>query len=311
MKTVNCIGSCLVDILLSPVTQYPQHKIRTNIFVDELKSSPGGGATNCSLTLAKLGTNVKLFSKIGNDLQGVYLQEELNTAGVQTGSTLRRSEKRSTSTVIVGVDQVGERSFMSYHGALSDFKLKDLELNELYDCEILLYPDLFNLPMIDGAPLCELFENAQRRGILTILDETWGISGLHKEVFESCLPFVDYLMPSADDLAYLYPNEKPEELARIFIRKGVQNVIFKLGAEGALIMNNERTFKVPAIANTNEVIDTTGAGDNFSAGFVYGLSLGHSLESCSVLGSKTAALSIKQLGASVRKEDLKSLLKEI
>ena len=76
-------------------------------------------------------------------------------------------------------------------------------------------------------------------------------------------------------------------------------------------MNNERTFKVPAITKNNEVIDTTGAGDNFSAGFVYGLSLGYSLENCSVLGSKTAALSLKQLGASVRKEDLQSLVKEI
>ena len=307
MKTVNCIGSCLVDILLSPVTQYPQHKIRTNIFVDELKSSPGGGATNCSLTLAKLGTNVKLFSKIGNDLQGVYLQEELNTAGVQTESTLRRSEKRSTSTVIVGVDQVGERSFMSYHGALSDFKLKDLELNELYDCEILLYPDLFNLPMIDGAPLCELFENAQRRGILTILDETWGISGLHKEGFESCLPFVDYLMPSADDLSFLYPGEKPDDLAKLFMRKGVKNIVLKLGSKGVFVLNNENSFELPAIIEKSEVIDTTGAGDNFNAGFIYGLSNGHPLKWCADFGSKVAALSVQRLGASVQKEELKSL----
>ena len=311
MKNVNCIGSCLVDILLSPVVNYPEPKVRTSIFVEELKSSPGGGAANCSLTLANMGIHVNLFSKVGNDLHGDYLQEKLDIAGVRTKNTLKRTEKKSTSTVIVCVDPRGERSFLSYHGALSEFRLNDIDFEELYASEILLYPDLFNLPMIDGRPLCNLLENAQQRGIVTVLDETWGVSGLQKDVLEACLPFVDYLMPSADDLAYLYPNEKPEELARIFIRKGVQNVIFKLGAEGALIMNNERTFKVPAIANTNEVIDTTGAGDNFSAGFVYGLSLGHSLESCSVLGSKTAALSIKQLGASVRKEELKSLLKEI
>lgn len=307
MKTVNCIGSCLVDILLSPITKYPQPKIRTNIFVDELKSSPGGGATNCSLTLAKLGTSVKLFSKIGNDLQGDYLQEELNTAGVQTKSTLRRSEKRSTSTVIVGVDQVGERSFMSYHGALSDFKLNDLELNELFDCDILLYPDLFNLPMIDGTPLCELFENAQSRDILTILDETWGISGLHKEVFESCLPFVDYLMPSADDLGFLYPGEKPEELAKFFVRKGVKNVVLKLGSKGVFVLNNEISFELPAIAEKSEVVDTTGAGDNFNAGFIYGLSNGRPLRWCADFGSKVAALSVQQLGASVQKEELKFL----
>ena len=311
MKNVNCIGSCLVDILLSPVVNYPEPKVRTSIFVEELKSSPGGGAANCSLTLANMGIHVNLFSKVGNDLHGDYLQEKLNIAGVRTKNTLKRTEKKSTSTVIVCVDPRGERSFLSYHGALSEFRLNDIDFEELYASEILLYPDLFNLPMIDGRPLCNLLENAQQRGIVTVLDETWGVSGLQKDVLEACLPFVDYLMPSADDLAYLYPNENPEELARIFIRKGVQNVIFKLGAEGALIMNNKRTFKVPAIANANEVIDTTGAGDNFSAGFVYGLSLGHSLESCSALGSKTAALSIKQLGASVRKEDLKSLLKEI
>ncbi len=311
MKNVNCIGSCLVDILLSPVANYPEPKVCTSVFVEELKSSPGGGAANCSLTLAKMGINVSLFSKVGNDLHGDYLQEKFNIAGIRTKNTLIRTERKSTSTVIVCVDPRGERSFLSYHGALSEFRLNDIDFKELYASEILLYPDLFNLPMIDGKPLCGLLENAQQRGILTVLDETWGVSGLQKDVLEACLPFVDYLMPSADDLAYLYPNEKPEELAKLFIRKGVQNVVLKLGAEGALVMNNERTFKVPAIAKNNEVIDTTGAGDNFSAGFVYGLSLGYSLENCSVLGSKTAALSLKQLGASVRKEDLQSLVKEI
>ena len=196
---------------------------------------------------------------------------------------------------------------MSYHGALSDFKLNDLELNELFDCDILLYPDLFNLPMIDGTPLCELFENAQRRGILTILDETWGISGLHKGVFESCLPFVDYLMPSADDLGFLYPGEQPEELAKFFVRKGVKNVVLKLGSKGVFVLNNEISFELPAIAEKSEVVDTTGAGDNFNAGFIYGLSNGHPLRWCADFGSKVAALSVQQLGASVQKEELKFL----
>ena len=311
MKNVSCLGSCLVDILLSPLANFPEPKVRTSVFVEELKSSPGGGAANCSVTLANMGINVSLFSKIGNDLHGDYLQEKFNIIGVKTKNTLKRTQRKSTSTVIVCVDPGGERSFLSYHGALSEFSLNDIDLEELYASEILLYPDLFNLPMIDGKPLYDLLENAQQRGILTVLDETLGFSGLQRDVLEACLPFVDYLMPSADDLAYLYPNEKPEELARLFVRKGVQNVILKMGSEGALIMNNERTFKVPAIAKSNEVVDTTGAGDNFSAGFVYGLSLGYSLEYCSELGSKIAALSLKQLGASTRKEDLQSVLKEI
>ena len=178
MKNVNCIGSCLVDILLSPVANYPEPKVRTSIFVEELKSSPGGGAANCSLTLANMGIHVNLFSKVGNDLHGDYLQEKLDIAGVRTKNTLKRTEKKSTSTVIVCVDPRGERSFLSYHGALSEFRLKDIDFEELYASEILLYPDLFNLPMIDGRPLCNLLENAQKHGIVTVLDETWGVSGL-------------------------------------------------------------------------------------------------------------------------------------
>ena len=145
MKNVNCIGSCLVDILLSPVANYPEPKVRTSIFVEELKSSPGGGAVNCSLTLANMGIHVNLFSKVGNDLHGDYLQEKLNIAGVRTKNTLKRTEKKSTSTVVVCVDPRGERSFLSYHGALSEFRLNDIDFEELYASEILLYPDLFNL----------------------------------------------------------------------------------------------------------------------------------------------------------------------
>ncbi|MBT7204891.1 MAG: carbohydrate kinase family protein [Deltaproteobacteria bacterium] len=311
MKTVNCIGSCLVDILLSPVASYPEPKICTNIFVDKLKSSPGGGATNCSLSLAKMGVNVHLFSKIGNDLQGDYLQEELKVAGVKTKKSLRKTDKKSTSTVIVGVNLDGERSFMSYHGALAEFGLNDLDLEDLYACDILVYPDLFNLPRIDGTPLLNLLENAQQRGILTILDETWGVLGLQRNIFESCLPFVDYLMPSSDDLAYLYPNEQPEDLAKFFLEKGVQNVVLKLGSKGVLVLNNEQSFRLPAIVKASEVSDTTGAGDNFSAGFVYGLSVEKPIDWCAEFGNKVAALSLQKLGASIKKEELKSLVKMI
>ena len=103
-KTIHCLGGALVDILMKPIGKYPKPHVRSNVFVEKMNFSPGGGATNCSLTLAKLGADVTLFSKIGSDHHADYLLQEFTEAGVNSAQSIVRTDDHKTSTVFVGVD---------------------------------------------------------------------------------------------------------------------------------------------------------------------------------------------------------------
>ena len=114
-NTIHCLGGTLIDILIHPIRAYPRPKQQSSIFVDTMTFSPGGGATNSAIALAHLDCNVRLFSKIGEDNHGAYLIQKLQQAGVDV-ETLTRTQTHHTSTVIVGVHEDGDRSFISYHG---------------------------------------------------------------------------------------------------------------------------------------------------------------------------------------------------
>ena len=81
-KSIHCFGASIVDVLMKPITKYPDPKVISNVFVDDMKFAPGGGATNCSLTLAKLDANVRLFSMVGSDHYGDYLKKEIKEAPI-------------------------------------------------------------------------------------------------------------------------------------------------------------------------------------------------------------------------------------
>lgn len=308
-NTIHCLGGTLVDILLRPVRAYPRPKKQTSVFVDSLSLSPGGGATNSAITLAQMDCKVRLFSKIGDDYHGAYLVQKLQQAGVDV-SALARTQERHTSTVVVGVHEDGDRSFISYHGALGTFSLADVDRERLLASSFLLYPDLFNLPRIDGEAACELLRDAQNRGVTTVVDATWGVSGLQKEVLEAALPYVDYLLPSADECRLIYPHLSDEKIVEFILAKGARAVVLKRGPEGVLAATSQRVFRAPAVRAPYEVVDTTGAGDNFNAGFIYGLSRGKSFEDAIALGTAVAGASLLRMGAWCDRDALQTVLQQ-
>jgi sugar/nucleoside kinase (ribokinase family) len=304
---IHCLGGALADLIVSPIKSYPEPKLNTSIFVDNLSYSPGGGAVNSSQALAKLGLEVSVFSKVGNDPFGHMIVKSLSDNGIDITNILV-SEKGHTSTVIVGVHEDADRSFISYHGSLSEYSNSDLTVETLLDCSYLLYSDLFNLPLIDGKPLAIILNRAQQQGVTTLLDATWGISGLSPDIFEEVLPYVDYLLPSADECRLMYPGKSDEKLIELFLKKGAQAVILKRGSQGVIGSDGSKTYKLPALKKDQEIVDTIGAGDSFNAGFLYGLVQGYNFSDCIKAGSVVAGCSLMGTGAWYSGDDLKQEL---
>ena len=190
----------------------------------------------------------------------------------------------------------GNRTFIHTPGANKTFKLEDVDRERLLDTDFLFYHDHWVIPLIDGAPGAELLAEAGTRGVVTLLDECWGL-GPNRETFETMLPFADYVLPSFDDMKAIYPGYQAEEIINILHKKGAQKVVLKMGEDGSLVSDATEIVYIPAFPT--QVVDTTGAGDCFDAGFTAGLMHGLSERDSAFIGSRCAAACIQNTGGAV------------
>jgi sugar/nucleoside kinase (ribokinase family) len=132
--------------------------------------------------------------------------------------------------------------------------------------------------------------------VITLLDECYGL-GPKRDVFESALPYCDVVLPSYDDLHQIYSELTPSAMAAHLVQQGAQRVILKLGPDGCLVANLKQMVQLPSV--TTEIVDTTGAGDCFDAGFIAGLVNGLDDVEAAKVGGAAAAACIRQVGGAV------------
>jgi sugar/nucleoside kinase (ribokinase family) len=282
----------VVDALSGPLAHYPEPRVRPVVVTDTMRQYAGGGAANTAGALARMGVPVGVFAKVGDDANGAWLQRALGEVGVDT-SGIVVSSADSTPFTFVGIHSDGDRTFIHTPGANRTLHREDLQIDQLLAADFLLYQDCWALPELDGAPGAELLAEAQRRGVVTLLDECWGY-GPDCKAFEAMLPYCDYVLPSIEDLRAIYPEASPEEMTVRLQDCGVGTVALKMGNAGSLLATGEHRIVVPALPA--QVVDTTGAGDCWDAGFLAGLVNGVDLHTAGRLGAACAAYCITAVG---------------
>ena len=292
MPRLNCIGVLVVDALSGPLAEYPVPRVRTQVTTPRVTFLPGGGAANTPAALGRMGLPVGVFSKVGDDPNGAFLLREMARVGVDV-SGIRVSAEDTTPFTFVGIHESGDRTFIHTPGANLTLCAEDFDPDALFACDYLLYQDLWVKPKLDGPPAAEILAEAQRRGVVTLLDECWGL-GPNRQTFELLLPHCDYVLPSLDDMQAIYPGDTGEAIARRLLDLGAGTVALKMGAEGALLARGEDRITVGALPV--QVVDTTGAGDCWDAGFIAGLMSGEDLETSARLGAACAAFCIEAVG---------------
>ena len=256
--------------------------------------APGGGAANTPSALARMGLPVTAFSKVGNDPNGSFILHELRQAGVDAAG-VAVSTKDTTPFTFVGIHADGDRTFIHTPGSNVTFCLDDLELDRVLDCQFLLYQDLWVLPGMDGVPAATLLAAAQERGVVTFLDEAFGY-GPKCDSLEAMLPHCDFVIPSFDDLQILYPNSSAQDLADRLMGMGAGSVVIKMGPKGCMVAHDGVCTQVSAYPAN--VVDTTGAGDCWDAGFIAALSRGKDPVAAAKIGCACAAFGIEAVGGS-------------
>lgn len=292
MPRINCLGILVVDALSGPIAEYPVPAARSQVVTQRIQFMAGGGAANTASALGQMGLRAAVFSKVGADPNGAFLIGELKKHGVNT-SGIVVSGRDTTPFTFVGVHPNGDRTFIHTPGANKTFCLDDLDQERLLNTDLLFYQDFWVLPKLDGQPAAQLLKKARRRGVTTLLDECWGL-GPNRAKLEMVLPFVDYFLPSYDDLQAIYKGLDPQAMIRRLHAKGVGKVILKMGKSGCIVSDGKKQRKIPA--RVTKVVDTTGAGDCFDAGFIAGLAHGLSDEESARIGSGAAAACIAHVG---------------
>ena len=290
---VVCLGNVLVDVLAKPVDRLP--KPGSLLPVDRIELSMGGCASNTAIVLARLGVKVDLWGKLGMDDFGDYALKQLKREGVGTAG-IKLDKKVSTSATIVVVHSDAQRSFLHSMAANDEIGPKDIRFSGLKGASHLHVGGYFLFPALDGPRMARILKEARRRAVVTSLDTAWDLSGRWLKTLKPCLPFLDYFMPSEREVKMLLGHTNPAKAARIFKKMGAKNVVVKLGEKGSYLLSElGDEIRVPAFKA--KVVDTTGAGDAFCAGFIKGLSAGTDLKEALRWGNACGAAAVTALGA--------------
>ena len=293
-KPIICLGILVADVVGRPLRTVPDPG--RLVLVDEMSLHTGGCAVNAATALARLGLPVEVIGKVGEDSFGDFVINALAERGIGIQG-IKRDKDVGTSATMVMVAPDGERRFVHYIGANARLKLEDIDFHMVEAGSILHVAGSLVMPGIDGQPTAEILRRAQLAGVCTFLDTVWDDSGRWMDVLEPCLPHIDYFVPSLPEGKALTGLDDPVEIARAMLAKGVKTVGLKMGADGCLVMTNSgQEIHLPAYKVN--VIDATGAGDAFAAGFIAGVWHGWSLEKTAHFANGVGALCVTGLGAS-------------
>lgn len=288
------IGAAILDILAQPVN--------SDVFVTgsqaagQISMSTGGDALNEATVLAALGASVRLVSKIGQDSAGRHIRRHCQTCGIEPTFIIEDSSL-DTSINIVLVDQAGERHFItSPRGTLRKLYPKDISDASLARGKYLCFASIFVAPAFDNLALKRLFERAKAQGLILCADMTKCKNKETLSDVKESLALLDYIFPNYEEARLLTGLSDWDEIADAFLSCGVKNVVVKAGKRGCFIKNSSERYWIPAFPNA-KCIDTTGAGDTFTACFLYALNQGFSLPDCGRFANAGASVCIEHLRA--------------
>jgi len=290
---VLCVGQVVTDIVAGPLTAFSFDKDTTR--ADSIELTNGGDAFNTAVDLVRLSVRTVLAGKIGGDSLGQLLLARAQDLGVGVEG-LRVSAADSTSACIVLVNREGERVFIYHGGANESYSCEDLDVRLLRRAEVVHLGGVFDLPKLEGECMLNILRAAADSGGKTSMDVTWDNEGKWLERISSCLGAVDYFLPSLNEVGAMLGHRDAERAAGELLALGTGNVVIKLGHEGCYIANREERGFVAGCA-VDRVVDTTGAGDAFVAGFLAGVVRGWPFRRCAGLGNAVGALAVQKVGA--------------
>ncbi|MBJ7331375.1 MAG: carbohydrate kinase family protein [Solirubrobacteraceae bacterium] len=299
LMRVIALGVHVLDVLVRPVEAIPEGQ--GGALVEQIKVTAAGSAGGTAVVLARLGAAVRSAGAVGTDAAGDMLLSLLEREGIDV-SLLRRVDDAQTSASVLPIRPDGSRPAFHVVGAnaaAGPDSVSDADLDEVG------FLHLGGPEFMGGEVAAQVLARAQERGVITSADLLApGDPGILEWV-GAALPHLDWLLPN-DEQALGFTGETDLIAAcRALLERGVGGVAATRGADGAVVVTADEIVEVPAFPV--DVVDTTGCGDAFSAGFLRGIALGLPHADAAALGCAAAAQVAGGLGSDAGAYDLESV----
>lgn len=301
---VVCVGPHILDVAIRPVTEIPPGQ--GGALLEETRICAAGTAAGTAVDLAKLGATVSTIGAVGDDAAGRMLAILMEGHGVDV-ERLAVKTGLPTSTTVLPIRPNGERPTLHLPGATAALSADDVDWalvdsaayvhiggpDALGEFGTQVVPKVLHAARVGGAvTTVDLLRTALPARFVDSLAEAW--------------PLIDYFLPNDDQLRALTGIDDLVKAGESMVELGVGTVAVTTGASGSLLISSAGSIRVPAFTCT--VVDTTGCGDAYTAGFIVGLQHGWEPETAARLGTAAAALVAGGLGSDAGIVDLKGTL---
>ncbi|MER6109761.1 ribokinase [Streptomyces hirsutus] len=281
------VGSANADLVIG-VERRPD--AGETVLGSDLVVHPGGKGANQAVAAARLGARTALLARVGDDAHGRLLLDSQRAAGVDTAGVLVGGAP--TGVALITVDPSGDNSIVVSPGANGRLTPDDvraagglLQAARVVSAQLEIPLETVGEVVRSLAPDSRLVLNPSPP------------RPLPDEVLAACDPLILNEHEAKVILGEAYAGEKPEDWARLLLAKGPRSVVVTLGGEGALVASSEGVSRIPAVKV--RAVDTTGAGDSFTAALAWRLGLGESLSDAAAYAARVGAATATREGAQV------------
>ncbi|WP_449063700.1 carbohydrate kinase family protein [Planomonospora algeriensis] len=295
------LGVHIVDVLARPVESIPAGQ--DTHLLEQIRITAAGAAAGTAVDLAKLGVPVASAGAVGDDELGDFLLMVMGRHGVDVTGIVRRPGEQ-TAASILPIRPDGGRPSFHVPGANLGLSTADVDPERLRAARVLHLGGMDVTWGLHDPAFFALLDEARAAGTVVTMDLLSNMPDLVLGA-KAFLPHVDYVLPNEEQALMMSGRAGAEEAAAALLAEGPRGVLVTLGGEGSLVATASETVRLPALDVA--VVDTTGCGDAYCAGFIAGLAGGRDVLDAARLGTEVAARVAGGLGSDAGLDDLAGL----
>ncbi len=295
------VGELNVDLIFNQIDGFPE--VGKEILADQMIFALGSSSAICASNLSALGLDVAFLGKLGSDVFGRFVLNELKQKGVDTSYIQIDDQYKTGATMALSYGN--DRAMVTHQGAMLAFGISNIDETVLKKARHLHFSSYFFQPGFNNS-LDTLFKKAKEAGLTTSLDVQWDPAESWDLDLDKVLPWVDVFIPNAIELKKL-TKQHELNLAIQSVKNKSKYTVVKCGIEGSILSYGNKTVEKSAFVNES-VVDTIGAGDSFNAGYILKFLDGQSPEDCQQFGNLIGAISTTAPGGTAAIKDLETTM---
>lgn len=284
LENVLCIAEVCCDIIFGGLPKVPV--LGEEEYCEEFHIKAGGGA-NTAIGLAKLGVPVRMHTRIGDDIPGKIIYQHMLDSGIDEKSIQLDDSVRTAVSAVMSTK--ADRCFASYGGDGDSF----LGKNQYADLERLIQECDYVHTYLGYCIQSPILELCKRYNKPISVDSSW-MDNITLEDLSALLSYCIFFTPNEKEAMDLTGTDTPQD-ALLRLSESIPGTILTMGEQGSIAYIDQQIYHQPCVSYGN-VVDSTGAGDLYCAGLLYGLTHGYSVKECMRVAAHVSGYSVTYYG---------------